>query len=1123
MSGFLLLRNSNFLITFVLKNLEMIISFKWLSCCIVFILYFSSSIFHHIEGQKSFTTLTPAQSGIIFENTLPETPDANIITYEYFYNGGGVAAGDFNNDGLVDLYFTANLAENKLFLNLGNFKFKDITKSSGAGGKRGWKTGVSVADVNGDGFLDIYVCYSGDVDPQHRHNQLFINNGNLTFTDKSAQMGVNDSGHTTHAAFFDMDRDGDLDLYVLNHNIKNLRNFDAAFVKKMVDPDAGDRLYENVNGKFVNITQKAGIISNPLGYGLGVNIADINNDGWPDIYVTNDYVEEDYLYLNNQNSTFKECLKEQISHISNFSMGVDIADINNDGWQDIFTLDMLPEDNIRQKLLYAPDNYELYNNMVQNGFHHQLMRNMLQINNGNGTFSEVGQVAGISNTDWSWSALFADFNNDGLKDLYVTNGYGRDMINRDFMKFYASERLKHLQGKTDTKMFKMLQTIRSTPLRNYIYENTGNYTFKDRSVDWGFEKPDFSHGAIYADLDNDGDLDIVDNKMNAPAGVYRNNCIEQKKGNQFLKIALIASDKNSQAIGARVTIFTPSGILMQENYPVHGFQSSMAVPLHFGLKSDNIDSISVRWPDGNVQSLYDLKGQINTTIVIKKISGRVEKIGQKNMDPIFITDDTAIPYIHGELAKNDFKVQPLMPDMISYNGPKMAIGDTNKDNLQDIYFCGSSGKAGVMMTQKGDGTFAAISQPDFNTDARYEDTDAVFFDADGDGDLDLYVVSGGFYGGASDELLQDRFYLNAGGTFFAKPSRVPKENHSGSVAIPMDFDGDGDLDIFVGGRVVPGKFPLSPGSLLLVNDGKGNFTDGTQQYAPAFKELGMVTDAKWEDINKDGKKELIVSGDWMRLEVFSVANNTFKKVTEQYFDKSYYGWWKTIALADIDKDGDLDIIAGNWGSNAQFKPSDKEPMELYYDDFDKNGYLDPILSYYIQSKSHPMASRDEMTDQIVGLRQRFVTYDAYSKASLEDIFSKEQIEKSPKLIANHMKTSLFLNVAGKYKYVELPIEANFSPVYSIVSEDFNGDGHIDVLLAGNVEQTRIKIGRTDANMGCLLVGDSKGNFKYIPQLHSGLSIKGCVRSLIVMTDGKKEKFIVSGINSGKALKITWKK
>jgi hypothetical protein len=488
LSGFLLLRNSNFLITFVLKNLEMIISFKWLSCCIVFILYFSSSIFHHIEGQKSFTTLTPAQSGIIFENTLPETPDANIITYEYFYNGGGVAAGDFNNDGLGDLYFTANLAENKLFLNLGNFKFKDITKSSGAGGKRGWKTGVSVADVNGDGFLDIYVCYSGDVDPQHRHNQLFINNGNLTFTDKSAQMGVNDSGHTTHAAFFDMDRDGDLDLYVLNHNIKNLRNFDAAFVKKMVDPDAGDRLYENVNGKFVNITQKAGIISNPLGYGLGVNIADINNDGWPDIYVTNDYVEEDYLYLNNQNSTFKECLKEQISHISNFSMGVDIADINNDGWQDIFTLDMLPEDNIRQKLLYAPDNYELYNNMVQNGFHHQLMRNMLQINNGNGTFSEVGQVAGISNTDWSWAALFADFNNDGLKDLYVTNGYGRDMINRDFMKFYASERLKHLQGKTDTKMFKMLQTIRSTPLRNYIYENTGNYTFKDRSVDWGFEK-----------------------------------------------------------------------------------------------------------------------------------------------------------------------------------------------------------------------------------------------------------------------------------------------------------------------------------------------------------------------------------------------------------------------------------------------------------------------------------------------------------------------------------------------------------------------------------------------------------------------------------------------------------
>lgn len=1111
---------SYFMIIFVVKKLDMPFFIKNLTFKNILNLLFMGIILNFSHGQKMFTTLSASETGITFENTLPETQEANIITYEYFYNGGGVGAGDFNNDGLIDLYFTGNLADNKLFLNLGNFKFKDITKSAGVSGKKGWKTGVSVADVNGDGWLDIYVCYSGDVEPQHRQNQLFINNGNLTFTEKASQLGIADNGHTTHAAFFDMDRDGDLDLYVLNHNIKSLRNFDAAFVKKMVDPDAGDRLYENVNGKFIEITQKAGIISNPLGYGLGINIADINNDGWPDIYVTNDYVEEDYLYINNKNGTFRECLKEQISHISNFSMGVDIADINNDGWLDIFTLDMLPEDNIRQKLLYAPDNYELYNNMVQNGFHHQMMRNMLQINNGNGTFSEVGQVAGISNTDWSWSALFADFNNDGRKDLYVTNGYGRDMINRDFMKFYASERLKHLQGKTDGKMFKMLQTIKSTPLRNYIYENMGNYAFKDRSIEWGFENADFSHGAVYADLDNDGDLDIVDNKMNAPAGIYRNNLREMNKENHFLKISLTATDKNTGAIGARVKVYTTSGVKMQEYFPIHGFQSSMSVPLQFGIGHDKVDSIHVRWPDGSTQTIADIS--INETMVIKKSGQKSSAITEK-ANVIFSVDNNSISYTHEETPKNDFKIQPLIPDMISYSGPKMAVGDINKDKLEDIYICGSAGKPGMILIQMGNNTFVPASQPDIISDAKYEDTDAAFFDADGDGDLDLYVVSGGFYSGPGDTLLQDRFYINAGGLFISKQARIPKNYQSGSVVVPLDFEGDGDIDLFIGGRVIPGKYPKSPGSTLLINDGKGSFTDGALIHGAALKELGMVTDAKWGDVNQDGKNELIVCGDWMRLEIFSVENNSFKKITDKYFDQSYLGWWKTMTLSDVDKDGDLDILAGNWGSNAQFKPTFNEPMELYFDDFDKNGYIDPILCYYIQGKSYPMASRDEITDQIVSLRQRFVTYDAYSKAALSDIFTKDQIDNAPKLVANHLATSLFINDNGKFKYKTLPIEANFSPVYSIIGEDFDGDGHLDMLLAGNVEQTRIKIGRTDANMGCLLKGDSKGNFKYVPQIESGLNIHGCVRSLKMIADKKNEKFIVAGINSRKVMKISWKK
>ena len=571
------------------------------------------------QPSKLFTAVPGESSGLVFQNRIVESPAVNIITYEYFYNGGGVGAGDFNNDGLVDLYFTGNMSPNKLYVNKGGLRFEDLTRAAGVSGKPGWKTGVSIADVNADGWLDIYVCYSGDLDSNQRANQLFINNGNLTFTDRAKEMGVADKGYSTHAAFFDMDRDGDLDLYVMNHNIKNLRNFDAAYVKKMVDPNAGDRLYENVNGKFSDVSRKAGIISNPLGYGLGLNISDLNNDGWPDIYVSNDYVEEDYLYINNKNGSFTETLKSSLGHLSNFSMGVDVADINNDGLMDIFTLDMLPEDNRRQKLLYAPDNYELYDNGVQNGFYHQLMRNMLQLNNGNGSFSEIGQLAGVSNTDWSWAALFADFNLDGNKDLFVTNGYGRDMINRDFMKFYADQRLKHIQGKTDSRMFQMLQGIQSTPLHNYIYENMGNLQFKDQSIDWGFEELNFSHGAVYADLDNDGDLDLAINRMNQEIGLYRNNTRENKSGGHFLKIDLRtgANAKNIYALGSVVTVYASGNSYTLQQYPVHGFQSSMQVPLHFGLKENHVDSLRIVWPDGSKQ-VISAPVFLDTTLVMMK-------------------------------------------------------------------------------------------------------------------------------------------------------------------------------------------------------------------------------------------------------------------------------------------------------------------------------------------------------------------------------------------------------------------------------------------------------------------------------------------------------------------------
>ena len=1066
-----------------------------------------------------FKSIPAAETGVVFSNVLKETPQLNIISYEYFYNGGGVGLGDFNNDGLIDIYLSGNMTFGKLFLNRGNWKFEDITAKAGVQGKKGWKTGVSIADVNGDGWLDIYICYSGPLEPEQRTNELFINNGDLTFTEKAAKMGVADSGYSTQAVFFDYDRDNDLDLFVINHNNKNLRNFDAAFVKKMVDPDAGDRLYRNDNDKFTDVTLSAGIISNPLGYGLGVAVSDINNDGWPDLYVTNDYVEEDYLYINNHDGTFSEKLKDEFGHISNFSMGCDIADINNDGWPDVFTLDMLPEDNRRQKLLYMPDNYELYNNQVQNGFHHQLMRNMLQLNNGNGTFSEIGQVSGVYCTDWSWASLLVDLNNDGYKDLFITNGYGRDMTNRDFVKFYANERLKFLRGERSDNMFVMLQNIPITPIHDYLYLNNGatglptgqaGLQFTDASLTSGFENKTLSNGAAYADLDNDGDLDLVINHLNAPAEVYRNMLVENGEAGNWVKLNIKGTGKNSYGIGAKINIYTPKGTIKLENYPVHGYESSMQEALQTGLPSSRIDSVVIEWPDGKMEKVSDIK--VNSVNEISYQPNIKIPAGLLKRKTVFSPSVTEFPYTHTESETNDFKSQPLMTNMISYCGPRMAKADINNDGLEDLFFCGTPDHPGKLFMQQANGSFIMSPQPEFAKDAGCNDVDAIFFDADKDGDLDLYVVSGGYNFYPDDKNLQDRLYINSNGKFEKSSKSLPTETLSGSCVRIADIDNDGDLDIFVGTRVVPGRYPESAKSLLLINDGKGNFTSAPASMSGVLDSLGMVTDAAWIDVDNDGVKDLVVCGEWMKLRLFLNKNGKFIDSSDHHFPDNLSGWWNRLQLADMDGDGDLDLIAGNWGLNSAIKVSESEPAVMFYNDFDNNGSVDPLICYYIQGKSYPMASRDEMTDQMVSLRQKFPTYDSYATATIEDVLSPEQLKSAKQLTANYFETTYFENVNGVFEARKLPLQANFFPVYAICAGDFDRDGRQDILLAGNTDHARIKIGKIDAGYGVFLKGDGKGHFEYVPQLASGLSVNGSTRDIMKLS-GKNADRVVFAINS----------
>lgn len=1057
------------------------------------------------EAPKLFTELNPEDTGIQFRNDLVETNELNVLSYIYFYNGGGVAAGDLNNDGLADLVFTGNQKGNKVYLNKGDLFFEDISARAGLEDQHGWSTGVVLVDINNDGWKDIYVCRSGDPHPANRKNLLYINNHDNTFTEKASSFGLDDSGYSTHATFFDYDKDGDLDMFLINHSIHYFE-VDNQFtkLKHTIDKNFGSKLYQNTNGVFADVSEKAGIVSNVISFGLGVAVGDVNNDGWPDVYVSNDFKEQDYLYINNGDGTFTDELKKRMDHISLFSMGSDMEDINNDGHSDLLTLDMLPPDNMRLKMTAGAENFDKFKILHNAGFYWQYMRNMFHLNNGDGTFSEIGSLAGIANTDWSWASLFADFDNDGNKDLFVTNGYVRDYTNMDFMKFMVDYQTQLYTTGKELPLLQLIEKMPSSELNNHIFKNNGDLTFTSKVSEWGMERKNISSGASYADLDNDGDLDLIVNNVNDFASVYRNNSQALIKNN-YVKIRLTGSPSNVQAIGAQVRMYSGDLKVYREHYTSRGYESSVDDIIHFGLgERAKVDSIVVVWPDGNSQTMID--PTMNSVIAIGKNDNR-KQAQAKGSVPLFTSASDRVSFRHQENDFNDFKVQTLLPHFLSRFGPALAKADVNGDGREDFFAGGAKGYSGKIFIQSRAGTFQDVPSNAIVSDSESEDVDAIFFDCDRDGDQDLYVVSGGYEFASGDRRLQDRLYLNDGRGHFTKGQNLPEFLESKSCVRPIDFDKDGDLDLFVGGRLMAGRYPEAPESILLLNDGKGGMTDASANFV-AGTSLGMITDAAVADLNADEWPDLIVVGEWAPIKVFINNAGQFHDQTDEYITQPSSGWWNKILANDFDKDGDLDFIVGNLGLNAQIQADEKTPAQLYHTDIDQNGSIDPIMTSFVDGVSYPVPYLDDLISQVPPIRKKMFYYRDYGKATINDLMANGSVENVPVLFVSNFRSVLLKNEGKKLQMIDLPLQAQFSPVYSILKTDANQDGWDDIILTGNLTQTRVRFGRYDANHGMLFLGNGKCEFKYVPQYESGLNVRGDVRSSLEIND-----LLIFGVNA----------
>ncbi len=1065
--------------------------------------------------------LIPAEvSGISFMNKLTNDKGLNVFLYRNFYNGGGVGIGDINNDGLADVYLTSNMEKNKLFLNLGNFTFKDITASSGTGGEHDWTTGVVMVDINGDGLLDIYVCNAGSGKDDNRKNELFINNGDLTFSEKAEEYRLDDNGLTTHAAFFDYDLDGDLDAFILNNsfipanslgysNMRDVRsqNWDVPEFLK----GGGDKLLRNDNGKFTDVSEEAGIYGSLIAFGMGITVGDVNQDMLPDIYVSNDFYERDYLYINNGDGTFKECIKDYMGHLSLSSMGADMADINNDGLSEIYVIDMLPEGDSRLKKTTEFESYDIYNLKVERDFYHQFLQNTLQLNNGNETFSEIAFYSGVAETDWSWGPLIFDMDNDGYLDIFVTNGIYQDLTDQDFIDFFADKIVqKMILSGIKAEVDSIFKKMPSNPISNYGFRNNGDLTFTNRSAEWGLDIPGYSNGAAYGDLDNDGDLDLVVNNVNQPCLVYKNNSNE-KTSNHYLKVRLNGEGKNTFGIGSVVYAFFDGQIHKQELVPSRGFQSSVDPVLNFGLgKATSVDSVKVIWPNRKTQVLNNITADQLITFDIRDATKKELFIRNGKTAAEKLTDSPFKP--HQENSYVDFNYEGIITQMLSREGPAMDVADLNKDGRDDVFIGGATDHAGQIYLQSPAGQMIVQRNNCFEEDKKFEDTAASFFDADGDGDPDLYVGSGGNDKDPESELLRDRLYINNGkGAFEKAMDAIPDFRYNTSVVAPYDFDQDGDIDLFVGSLSVSRIYGIAPKHYLLENDGHGKFRDITEAKAYKFRDMGMVTDAEWQDMDGDDLKDLVVVGQWMAPMIYQNSGRRLSPVVTSLDTLS--GWWDAVSVADLDNDGDMDMVLGNRGNNIYIKASRTAPVKMFVNDFDNNGSIEQILTRYVEGKDKPITLKRELTAQLPSILKSDMTFAEYAEKSVYELLPDDIIKNSILKEVTISESILAYNQGeNQYSIEALPKEIQFTCVNVILTTDLNEDHYKDIVLGENDFGFKPQFGRLDAGFAHLLMGSKTGFAK--PE-RIGTSNMGVVNSLkeIKMND---QKYVILGINNEKS-------